>query len=501
MARLFLSMPSLPVNRRESPSLCISGYLLLALGAVTAPCMVFAYFEGDPLGVTGIPMLVGLLAGLMLLFTFRMTDSIRPVNAVSMLGVLWAVCILYGTLPYIIYGYSPLNALFESASGFTTAGATMIPDVTVLPRSLLLWRQLTNWFGGIMVILLFMLLLPMMGAGSRRAISNEMSGSSGSRSMTVKVKNAALQFTVIYVLLTVSMLVLISICGLGPYDAVCLTLSTVSIGGFSCLVTSLTDPMKVVVMIFMFLGATNFYLHFRALFLKKPDSYRKDTEFVTMAVLMAAASVLMYLIVRNEAEGSPEDILLDSVFMTVSASSTAAIFTVDLVSWPPLAQLLIFTLAIIGASSGSSSGGIKVFRLVVLYQYIKGMFFGILHPNNVRTTVHGHSHASEDEVRSVLVVIMMFILTIVAFTIVFMAFGYDTVESVTSVTSALTSFGVGMGQFASNFQMLDPVLKVVMVLLMWMGRLEIITAIAILSPGTWKEQIKDLRHRRRVAAQ
>ena len=125
----------------------------------------------------------------------------------------------------------------------------------------------------------------------------------------------------------------------------------------------------------------------------------------------------------------------------------------------------------------------------------------ILHPNNVRTAVQGHSHASEDEVRSVLVVIMMFILTIVAFTIVFMAFGYDTLESVTSVTSALTSFGTGMGQFASNFQMLDPVLKVVMVLLMWMGRLEIITAIAILSPGTWKEQIKDLRHRRRVAAQ
>ncbi len=501
MARHSFSLPKLSQKRIESPSLCVSGYLLCALGLVMLPCYILGWIDGDATEITGIPMALGLVLGLIFILSFRSSEFLRPVNAVSMLGILWLVCFLFGMIPYLIYGFTPMEALFESASGFTAVGATVIPDVSVLPRSLLLWRQLSNWFGGIMVILLFMLLLPMVGFGSRGSFSNEMSGASGSRGMTVRVKDAALQFTMIYMVLTITMMLLMTVLGLDLFDAVCLTLPTVSTGGFSCTVSEFTAAMKVVIILFMFLGATNFYLHFRAIFMKKPDAYRRNREFMAMLLIIAAGSVLMFLIVNPGSAGSSAEVFLDSVFMTVSASSSACIISVEFTAWPELAQLLFFALGIIGGSAGSTASGIKIFRIVILCQYIRSMFFRILHPNNVRTVTAGESYAADEEVRSTLVVIMMFILTIVVFSVVFMAFGYSTVESITSVTSALSNLGLGVGTFTSSFESMNVAPQAIMVLLMWMGRLEIVTAIAILSPGTWREQIKDMRHRREAAAQ
>ena len=471
-----------------------------------APCYLLSVFDGAPSNATGVPMVIGLVLGSLLILRYKMASVMRPVNALTVLGQLWAACFAFGMLPWMIQGYSPFDALFESVSGFTTTGASIIPDLTVIPRSLLLWRQMTNWIGGIIIILLVMLVLPMVGFGNRSSISNEMYGSSGSYKISVKVKDAAIQFTSVYILLTAAMLVLLMLCGVNLYDALCITLPTLPTGGFGCLVSyndyETANLVKIIIMVFMFLGATNFYLHFRAIFFKQVSVYRRNIEFMTMLMLVIVMSVFVFFIVNPTSSTSAFDTFIDCAFIVSSASSTTGLTSVDFTQWPSLAMVLVFVTCLIGASSGSTGGGIKVYRVVILFQYVRTIFFRVLNPNNVKNAFTGKSTPiSENEVRSVLVVIFVILCTLVLFSFILMGFGVSADESVASVISCFTSFGPSIGTSAVAYDGMHDFVKVCLAIVMWLGRLEVVTALAILSPSTWKEQIRDWRYRRDLEAQ
>ena len=503
---MFEGVFHLPKNRKESSSLCVIGYLFFSLGLMITPCFLMGLHNGEPVDATGIPMVIGLVIGILLILRYKTAEFMRPVNALTVLGQLWAASFLFGMLPWMIQGYSPFDALFESVSGLTTTGASIIPDVGVLPRSLLLWRQMTNWIGGIMIILLVMFVLPMVGFGNRNTISNEMSGSSGSFKISVKVKDAAIQFMVVYILLSVLMVVLLMLCGVNLYDSLCIMLPTLPTGGFGCLVSyndyNTANLVKIIIIVFMFLGATNFYLHFRALFFKQTDVYRKNTEFMVMLGLVVAVSVAVFLIVNPTSTASALDTFIDCAFIVTSSSSTTGLTSVDFTQWPSLAMVLVYIMCIIGGSSGSTAGGIKVFRIVVLFQYIKTMFQRVMNPNNVRNAFRGkETPVSESEIRSVLVVIFMVLVTLVTFSFVLMVFGIDPNEAVVTVISIFTSFGPSIGSCSVAYDCMPDFIKVCLALVMWLGRLEVVTALAILSPSTWKEQIRDWRYHRRLDAE
>lgn len=485
-------------RRKASLSFFIAGCILIGLGLSMIPCVLMAIIFRENVSITAIPMFIGLIIGSVLLSMYKMPRIARPVNVLFMLLSLWVTSILFGTVPYMLAGLDLFTAIFESTSGYTTTGGSAIADLSVLPQSLLLYRIMTNWIGGMIIIISVMILLPMV-SGSRSVISNEMSGS-GTQNMQMRIRDAAVQFIQIYIILTFILWVILMALSLEPLEAISVAFSTIATGGFaSYSMESYNIVIDFIITFFMFLGATNFYLHFRAIYGKKLSHYRDNEEFISMTVWYIIASVLVFLLVYSES-GTTVENFVHSMFMVVSAGTTTGFACVDYSMWPAAAIILLFVVALVGGSSGSTAGGIKVSRFVILLKYIRSCVTGILHPKAVRSITMDKQALSDEAVHSALVVISLFILTIVGFSILFMVLGMPATESVSSVVAAVTSFGPGVNEFGpmSSFATMGPVFKILMSLLMWLGRLEIAMAIAMMLPSVWKEQWMDVKHARRM---
>ncbi len=483
-------------NRRDSPSLAVIGYIFLGCGVFMIPCFATGLIHDNDLIFTLVPMILGLVIGLFCVSKYSVPDFIRPANAVALIGIIWVTIVIFGMIPYLLYGMSFTNSFFESVSGFTTTGATIIPDIKQIPISLLLWRNMTNWIGGIVIIIMVMLILPMVGAGSKSSISNEMSGSE-SQNVTVRVKDAAIEFAVVYMILSGAMFVCLILLGMNVFDSVCTVLTTISTGGFSSYVTEYTLPVKLVLILFMFMGGTNFYLHFRAIYYRQTKAYLHNTEFKIMVVWFAIASVLLFIVLGG-AYGHTLEVFIESIFSIVSTATTTGIFITDYNSWPFLAIPVIIVVALIGASSSSTAGGTKVFRAYILFMYIRSTFRRILHPTSISYVTMSGAAISEEQSRSALIIIVMFVLTIIVSSILFMMHGMAPLDGISCVIGAVTNFGPALGEFGpmGSYAGMEEFLKVCMGLLMWIGRLEIATALVLLSPGLWKEQVKDYKDRR-----
>lgn len=478
------------MEKREGATLWMMGIVLLGLAASMIPCMAIGLAYGEELMPFAIPLLIYASIGGVLLARYRM-GYVRSVNVLVMLGMIWVTSIGFGMLPFRLSGMEWIDALMESASGYTTAGCSTISNFSDWSKAFLFYRSLSNWVGGIMIILIVMLILPMAGVGSRSLVGNEMSGAESS-SVSIRMRDAAIQFTFIYILLTAIMALLLMVAGTDPFDAVELSLCTVSTGGQISGDIVITPYMQVIMMIFMFLGGTNFYLHFKAIFMRKPSVYRRNSEFMGLLVWCAALSVAMFFIVNPDGVASPAIPYMDVLFIIISASTTTGYTLPSMALWPTATVILPFAIAFVGASAGSTSGGVKVSRIIVLVKYAKSSMNRLLHPNDVFEVYVDGSPVSREYVRNSMTIIMMFITTVCFFTAVFMLCGIGFDDSIKVVLAMVTS----LGTVDVHVELLSPFLKFLVVVMMWMGRLEILVALAILSPRVWREHFKDVLHRR-----
>ena len=478
----------------ESPSFWMAGIVLLGLAAAMVPCVIVALICHESVLPYVLPFLAFSALGSFLLLIFRM-GYVRPVNVLVMLGVIWFVSIGGGLIPFMLEGMTFTDSLMESASGYTTAGCSTIDDFSDLSTSILFYRSLSNWVGGIMIILIVMIILPMAKVGNRTLVSNEMSGS-GSSNVSVRIRDAAVQFSIIYLFLTAIMLILLLLTGTEFFDAVSLSLCTVSTGGLVSGDIEINYAARVIMIVFMFLGGTNFYLHYRAVYLRKPSVYRRNSEFMGLLIWCVVMSVVMYFIVEPHTSVGPLDTYVDSLFTVISAATTTGYTAPSQEDWPKVTRIIMFAIAFIGASSGSTSGGVKMSRIIILLKYIRNGLDHIIHPNNINEIYVDGSPVSRETARLAAVVTFMFMVTVCVFTVIFMLAGVDSVESIEVVLAMVTSLGTVDADLAS----MSPFLKVMMVILMWAGRLEILVALAILSPRVWKEHLKDVGHRLRQGA-
>lgn len=485
-------------KRRENSIAFLFGGMLTALAMAMIPSMVVGLIKGEGLMIMGVPILIGVVLGLPLVMRYRLATVVRPPDALAMMAVLWLSCFLFGMLPFMMFGMSPVDALFESASGFTTTGVDVIQDFTTLPYCILFWRSTSSWVGGIVIILIFMLLMPMVGGGTRTALGNETSGSSGAYNRTMRLRDAAIQFIIVYCILTLLMTVILLCLSYSPYEAVTLSFCTLSTGGFMAAPVEFTPALKIVILIFMFLGATNFYLHYRAVYQRDMSVYRKSEEFMAILIWSIVMSFVLFFVLNPDMSGSPFENYLDSLFMTVSASSTTGFSLEDFSVWHYNAMTILYLLAFVGASSGSTAGGIKMSRLIIASKAIFNSFSQIISPNSVTSVRMDGNDVPKEAVRNTMMVLMMFITTIIGFSLLFMVWGYNGAESVSCSVALISNFGSAVGEFGplAGYGTAPPVLKVIMVLMMWIGRLEILVALAIVSPRVWKEQIRNLRYSR-----
>ncbi len=429
----------------------------------------------------------------------KVGQDMRPVEALAVVAVVWVLIAIIGAFPFMIMNALPnfIDAFFESMSGFTTTGASVIIEIDPLPKSILLWRALTQWLGGLGVIVLMVAVFSILLGGPKAGMllmKGEVPGHSNEK-LVPRMKDTAKILWGIYGLLTLAEIIILVALGVSLYDSVCHTFTTLSTGGFGTHTESIAyysdypaaPFIEAVFVIFMLLGSINFVLHYN--FLKTQwKTYFRDMEFkVYMFILLALWCIVAIDLAVNKVY-TPTGSIRASIFNVTSIISTTGYATEDFGQWPALSQFIMVLAMLMGGMMGSTSGAIKTARFIIAFRAVRRSFKRIGHPrSNVPLRV-GSVIFSEDIVKGVGVFIFGYLGLFLVATFVMTLTGLDTVSSLSSVATTMGGVGPGLNVVgpASNFASLNVTGKLILSLLMWLGRLELITGLVLFFPSTYR---------------
>ena len=398
---------------------------------------------------------------------------------------------LFGALPLYLapsLADSFTDAAFESLSGFTTTGATVITGLDDLPRSILFYRQLLQWLGGMGIIVLAVAVLPMLGVGGMQLYRAESPGPVKDTKLTPRITETAKALWLIYLALTVSCAVAYWLAGMSPFDAICHSFSTVAIGGFSTHDASLghfaSVGVETVAIVFMIISGINFGLHFFAW--RKPIQYLADLEVRTYltALVVISALVVWALMQSPETTSSP---IRDGIFQAVSITTTTGFTTSNFSLWPSFTPFLLLFAAFAGGCAGSTAGGIKMMRVLLIARQGLREIRRLIHPNGVFPVKLGRQVIPDRVVDGVWGFFAAYI--IIFLTMVCVLLGVSDLDFVTAfsaVGACLNNLGPGLGSVALNYADLPALTKWLLIFVMLLGRLEIFTLLVLLTPAYWR---------------
>ena len=401
----------------------------------------------------------------------------------------WIVFSVLGTLPYMVSGTIPsfVNAFFESTSGFSTTGSSILTDPEALPFSILFWRSLTHWIGGIGIIALLIIILPSLKVTGYQLFSLE-----SSLKEKIHPKTKAIGFRVLYIYLsfTLAEIVLLSLGDMNLFDSICHSFSTVATGGFSTKNSSLmfySHYTQYVVMIFMFLAGTSQVIYYYMVkFNFKKVRQNEELWFYILVVILAGALASMILL--GNSTRTLEESIREGYFQVISIITCTGLTSADYIIWPSTGVFLIFLLMFAGGSTGSTSGGIRMARHLIVLKNIKNVFVRLNHPKSITfIRLNGHS-VTENTNISILSFVVLYLFLFIIGTIIIVMTGVDPVSASGSVATCMAGIGPGLGTVGpmSDFAGIPELGKVVLSLLMIIGRLEIITVFTIFTRTFWK---------------
>lgn len=465
---------------------------LLIVSAFMILCIPVAWlYSEDWLYLVLSATLTALAAGTALFFS-KSSDQeavFSKRDAYLTVSLAWISMGLAGSLPYLFSGFvpNPVDAVFESFSGFTTTGSSIFADIESLPKALLFWRSLTHWIGGIGIVLLVVVLLPSLKIGSYHLFSSE---SSFHERIQPRISRIGLILITIYVSLTFLEMVLLLAGGMNLFDSICHAFGTVATGGFSPKNDSIagyTPYIQYVIMIFMFLSGTNYIVHYY-LAMGMPKKILDNSEFwFYLKVTLSVGLVLTIVLFLNSDRGL-ERSFRDAFFQTVSIITCTGFATDDYLAWPVYGWFLIFLIMFLGGSTGSTAGGIKMVRHLIFWRSLRAYFKQVMHPQGfVAVRLNNNTVRVENQVSIInFIVTYIFIFSIGTFVLVFL--GNDGLTSAGSVATSMAGIGPGLGSTGpvSNFAHLSEPTKVVLISLMLLGRLEFYTLLVLLRPSFWK---------------
>lgn len=447
------------------------------------PCLPFLF----AIGITGI-------AGLLLLkLTAGPKRDLSQREAVLLVFIMWIACSVFGCLPFYLSPFFPsfTDAFFEAASGFTTTGATILPTVEVLPHSLQFWRCFSHWLGGMGIVLLAIAVLPLVGVGGMSLYRAEFSGAK-SEKLKPRVTETAIALWKIYFVFTLAQYLALRWAGMDPFDAICHSFSTMGTGGFSTRTASVAAfnsiTVEGIIIVFMLLSGINFTLHYRLWVEKQPRKFLADVElrFYLLIVAAATAAILFSLLLHNRL--SMAKALRDSLFQVCSIITTTGFVTSNFESWSPFAQLILLGLMFIGGCTGSTSGGLKASRILLLMKVVGREFKRMVERRGVFTVRLGSQTIPDSSIQSLLnLVYLAFLVNFVS--CLLLAFsGVDVLTSISAVASCMFNIGPGFGHVgpSEHYGGLPAMAKWVLSFCMLAGRLEFYTAIIIFTPAFWR---------------
>jgi len=474
----------------------ILGALLIFLaGALLFPVGFSVWYHDGALAALLEACMVSLLMGLFLIYITRGSRSkrepaIRDGFAIVTFG--WLVFALFGAIPFTLSGAIPsyLDAVFETMSGFTTTGATILTNVEALPESLLFWRAATHWLGGMGIIVLSLAILPMLGVGGMQLFKAEVPGPTADR-LKPRIRDTAKLLWGVYVLLTALETVLLMFGGMDLFDAICHAFATMATGGFSTKNASLaaydSAYIDTVVTLFMFLAGANFSLHYQAL-RGRLDNFLRNEEFLCYLGVTGGATLLLIMINQGSVYASLFDNLRYSAFQVVSILTTTGFGTADYEGWPVLSQYLLVFLMFIGGCAGSTGGGMKVARMLLIFKHARVQLSRLIHPRAVILVKLGRTPVDRDVMAAILGFFALFMGVFVVASCLLAATGVDLTTSGAAVIATLSNIGPGLGQVGptDNYAHLPHLAKGILVVCMLMGRLELYTVLVLLLPSFWR---------------
>lgn len=465
------------------------GLLLMWTGAAMLPSTIMAAAEGLLIPWISACVVSGVL-GASLYYAFADVVVIDHREGLVVVGVGWLAVVTIGSLPFVFTRVAPslAAAIFESVSGFTTTGATIFADPEALPRSVLLWRSVTHWIGGMGIIVLGVAILPFLGVGGAQLFRAEAPGISTDRLRPRIASTARLLWTV-YATLTGLLVVIYLLLGMTLFDAVNHAMSTLATGGFSTKTASMaafSPAIQWVTIGFMLLAGTNFALHYRVAS-GRIRALLEDAEWRVYVSLALIATTFCFVALGLGGASWDLEGLRTASFNVVSILTTTGFATDDFALWPTVTQVVLVGLMFVGAMGGSTGGGLKVIRALVLAKHTASRFRMVLHPHALVITRLGRRVVGQDAFLNVVELFALYVATHAAGTLLLTALGYDFVTSMSAALAAMSSIGPGLGDVGpmSHYGFMGGPALLTLSALMLLGRLEFYTLLILFFPETW----------------
>jgi len=474
----------------------ILGLLLMVFSLTMLPPILFSLLYADG---AWLPFLEGfgltLVAGVVCWLPVRRERrELRLRDGFLVVASFWTVLGTFGAAPLYFddsLSLSMTDAIFESISGLTTTGATVLTGLDELPRSILYYRQQLQWLGGMGIIVLAVAVLPMLGVGGMQLYRAETPGPVKDTKLTPRITETAKALWYVYLAFTISCFVFYMLAGMGWFDALCHAFSTVAIGGFSTHDMSIgyfdSAAVDLVAIVFMFFAGINFSLHFYAWRYVSVKHYSQDPEFraytfVLFVISMLVIAALLYF----STFGTPGDAIVNGLFQAVSIATTTGFTTADFSAWPTAIPVLLIFASFVGGSAGSTAGGIKVIRWLLVYKQGVREIVRLVHPSAEIPVKLGNKAVPYRVVDAVWGFFSIYVIVFAGMMLAMMATGLDQVTAFSAVAATLNNLGPGLGDVSKGFMSLTDVAKWIAIAGMLLGRLEIFTLLVLVTPTFWR---------------
>ena len=471
----------------------IGNLLILETVMLLISAGVSAYYQDDALmsllittGITGI-------TGFLMTFLCRKSSKVfTRRDGYIMVTVSWLAFALFGMLPFYLLGHIPsvTNAFFEAMSGITSTGATILDDIESMPHGLLFWRSITQWFGGLGIIIFTIALLPFLGVNGLQMFAAEVSGPTHNK-VTPRIGITARWIWSIYIGITALLFVLLMMGGMSGFDSICHALTATGTGGFSTHQGSIayyhSSYIEYVIIAFMFISGINYSL--LILFVSgKFKKALKDSELKWYTVIVVIVTLVFTAMLWASQDMESEDAFRHSLFQVVSLQTSTGFSTCDYMLWPSALWGMLLLIMLVGACAGSTSGGLKCIRVLVLWKVLMNEFKHILHPNAVLPVRIDKQVAPPSLLSTVMAFCFIYLIIVLGSSIFLSSIGLDFMEAIGCAVSALGNMGPALGSYgpSSTWNSMPDAGKWLMSFLMLIGRLEIFTVILLLTPNFWK---------------
>lgn len=474
----------------------ILGLLLMIFSITMLPPVIFSFVFAEN---SWLPFVQGfvltLISGLVVWYPARRSrKELRLRDGFVVVAMFWTVLGLFGALPLYLSpapSVSVTDAIFESMSGLTTTGATILTGLDSLPKSILYYRQQLQWLGGMGIIILAVAVLPMLGVGGMQLYRAEVPGPVKDTKLTPRITETAKALWYVYLAFTTLCMVSYMVAGMNWFDAICHAFSTVAIGGFSTHDLSLgyfdSIAIDLVAVFFMFAAGINFSLHFFAWRHARIKHYARDPEFrAYVGVLLTVSCIVIAVLWYTGTYTRPTDTIVNGLFQAVSIATTTGFTTENYAAWPGAVPVLLIFASFIGGCAGSTAGGIKVVRCLLIYKQGMREIARLVHPAAEIPVKLGHHAVSFRVVDAVWGFFSVYVVVFTIMMMLMMSTGLDQVSAFSAVAATLNNLGPGLGDVSAGFMTVSDPAKWVAVVGMLLGRLEIFTLLVLVSPTFWR---------------